>query len=312
MQVKTKERQISFLFQEQDPFFEIGFRVLEQEQIQQMLPYQRKQHNGREKLMFKAENENLVPLAEVAPKLTENELISLMCGMLSLNIKVEENGFLRKECIWYQYDNLYYDMAGQCIMAAILPITGEIRYVDDSSWYNCFEETITRIAAHIPYDKMVYVRKLVQMLRMGKMTQEAALEELARLGDGVAGRQGAACEMHSDIILRLLYRGKGRELEFEVSEEDFLIGRNAEVADGVIPLDFSRAVSRKHCLITRLNNKYFVQDLKSVNHTLVNGIMIPPYELMELENNDILSVADIEFRVMTVRVSQCNMLEYAK
>lgn len=25
--------------------------------------------------------------------------------------------------------------------------------------------------------------------------------------------------------------------------------------------------------------------------------MIPPYELTELENNDILSVADIEFRV---------------
>ena len=35
-----------------------------------------------------------------------------------------------------------------------------------------------------------------------------------------------------------------------------------------------------------MNNKYFVQDLKSVNHTLVNGIMIPPYELTELENND--------------------------
>ncbi len=57
------------------------------------------------------------------------------------------------------------------------------------------------------------------------------------------------------------------------------------------------SVSRKHCLITRMNQKYFVQDLESVNHTLVNGIMVPPYELMELENNDILSVGDIEFRV---------------
>ena len=79
--------------------------------------------------------------------------------------------------------------------------------------------------------------------------------------------------------------------------DDFLIGRDDGSADGVITLEFSRAVSRRHCLITRMNNKYFVQDLKSVNHTLVNGIMIPPYELTELENNDILSVADIEFRV---------------
>lgn len=34
-----------------------------------------------------------------------------------------------------------------------------------------------------------------------------------------------------------------------------------------------------------------------MNHTLVNGIMIPPYEFMELENQDILSVADVDFRV---------------
>ena len=52
-----------------------------------------------------------------------------------------------------------------------------------------------------------------------------------------------------------------------------------------------------------MNNKYIVQDLKSVKHTLVNCIMIPPYELTELVNNDILSVADIEFRVVTASVS---------
>lgn len=91
--------------------------------------------------------------------------------------------------------------------------------------------------------------------------------------------------------------GKDRELAFEVEGDDFLIGRSAGAVDGVIPVEYSRAVSRKHCLITKMNNKYFVQDLKSVNHTLVNGVMIPPYELTELENNDILSVADIEFRV---------------
>ena len=99
--------------------------------------------------------------------------------------------------------------------------------------------------------------------------------------------------------MRLLYHGNGRELEFLIDGEDFLIGRNAAIADGIITAEYSKAVSRRHCLITRLNHKYFVQDLKSVNHTLVNGIMIPPYELMELENNDILSVGDIEFRVTT-------------
>ena len=102
MLVKAKEKQISFLFQEQDPFFEIGFRVLEQERIPQMLPCQRRQQNGREKLVFKAERQDLAPLADIVPELGEDALISLLCGMIALNMEVEKNGFLKKECIWYR------------------------------------------------------------------------------------------------------------------------------------------------------------------------------------------------------------------
>ncbi len=297
MLVKAKEKQISFLFQEQDPFFEIGFRVLEQEQIPQMLPCQRRQQNGREKLVFKAERQDLAPLADIVPELGEEALVSLLCGMIALNMEVEKNGFLKKECIWYRYDDLYYDRAGGCVMTAILPVTGDLRYADGMSWYDCFEKTMTRIAACLPYTKMLYVRKLAQMLRMGKLAQEDAQEELSRLGGIAAETRKCGSESRRDKVLGLLYRGKGRELVFHVEGDDFLIGRDDGSADGVITLEFSRAVSRRHCLITRMNNKYFVQDLKSVNHTLVNGIMIPPYELTELENNDILSVADIEFRV---------------
>lgn len=297
MQVKAKDRQLSFLFQEQDPFFEIGYRILEQEQIPQMLPYQRKQCKGREKLVYQALGENLDPLREAVPGLGEDKLIGLLCNMISLNIRIEENGFLKKECIWYQYDHLYYDKAAGQVMAAVLPITGALRYAD-SSWFACFEETIIRIAAYLPYSQMVYVRKIIQMLKMEKITQEEVLVDLQGLGGRGAERLSSA-HASQNTILKLLYHGNDKELEFLIDDEDFLIGRNVDAADGVIPMNFSRAVSRKHCLITKMNDKYFVQDLKSVNHTLVNGIMIPPYELMELENNDILSVADIEFRVKT-------------
>ena len=157
MLVKARDRQLSFWFQEQDPFFEIGYRILEQEQIPQMLPYQRKQCKGREKLVYQALGENLDPLREAVPGLGEDKLIGLLCNMISLNIRIEENGFLKKECIWYQYDHLYYDKAAGQVMAAVLPITGALRYAD-SSWFACFEETIIRIAAYLPYSQMVYVR----------------------------------------------------------------------------------------------------------------------------------------------------------
>ena len=54
----------------------------------------------------------------------------------------------------------------------------------------------------------------------------------------------------------------------------------------------------------RINNSYFVQDLDSANHTFVNGIIIPAFQLMELEQSDIVSIADIDFRVNFLNINE--------
>lgn len=300
MIVKAKDKQISFLFQDDDPFLEIGCRILEQEHVDQMLPYTRKQQNGKEKLTFCADDKNVVLLMDAISGFEENTLIDLIYEMIYLNKKIEENGFLKKECIWYKYDNIYFDRENNRLRVAILPISGELRYADGINWYGHFEETMTNIAAYLPKDKAEQISRLVYMLKSGRITEEEALEEIGQWGCSMSETLTGRLIIEQDTVLKLLYSGKEGRLEFIVNDEDFLIGRNAEAVEGAIPEGISKAVSRKHCLITKMNNKYFVQDLKSVNHTLLNGIMIPPYELMELENNDILSVADIEFRVTEI------------
>lgn len=300
MIVKARDKQISFLFQDDDPFLEIGCRILEQEHVDQMLPYKRKQQNGKEKLTFCADDKNVVLLMDVISGFEESTLIDLIYEMIYLNKKIEENGFLKKECIWYKYDNIYFDRENNRVRVAILPISGELRYADGINWYGHFEETMINVASYLPDDKSEQIGRLVYMLKSGRITEEEALEEIEQWGCSVSEILAGRLIIEQDTVLKLLYSGKGGRLEFIVNDEDFLIGRNAEIVEGAIPERISKAVSRKHCLITKMNNKYFVQDLKSVNHTLLNGIMIPPYELMELENNDILSVADIEFRVTEI------------
>lgn len=304
MLVKADGKKISFLFQETDAFFDMGCAILEQEHMEQMLPYKRKQQNGREKLIFRTDAGGIVRLADVVQSFKEEELLSVLYGLFSLNKKIEKNGFLKRECIWYQYEHIYYDKDQKRIMAAILPVVGEVKYADGVSWYGHFGETVTRIAEHLPQQKADHVERLVSLLQSHLITDEEAVRELGNLGCGVpgalSGQSGQDEKKAQKVVLRLLYSGQGARVEFEVGDQDFLIGRNANAANGVISEALSKAVSRKHCLIIKMQNKYFVQDLKSVNHTLVNGIMIPPYELMELEDNDILSVADMEFRVKKV------------
>ena len=295
MIVRENDRQLSFQFHESDPYFEIGYKIMEQEKLSQMLPYERVKHNNREKLVFSIED-NIEQISKVLPLMSDDEVVDLLYEVFYMTMNIEENGFLKKECIWFKYDNVYYDLENKRPRVAILPISREFRYADGFSWYGQFEETVMNIANQLPHDKADHIDKLVRMLRCDKLTCEEVLEEIDGLGNGKSGVLFKKPKV-SEIELQLIYSGKKGRIEFNISKDGYVIGKNPEFSDGIVPESISRAVSRRHCMVTKLNSKYFIQDLDSSNHTLVNGIMIPAYELMELANSDILSVADVEFRV---------------
>lgn len=297
MLVKDDGKTLSFLFQGSDMFFEMGCKLLEQEKFPQQLPYKRKRQNGREKMIFLLDGPDIVPLKRLEATLEGERSLNLIYELFSLIVQVEENGFLKRECIWCRYDNLYYDTGAECMKIALIPVAGTVRQADRRSWHECFEQTVSQLAAGLAQEQAVRVGQLAQMLTANAVTVEDALLELAHLGSSKTVRQADRHRFGTRRSLKLYYSGNNAMLEFLVNDGDFVIGRSNEWADGIVDETVSTAVSRRHCYITRLGNKFFVQDLKSVNHTLVNGIMIPPYEFMELENKDILSVADVDFRV---------------
>lgn len=297
MLIKESDKQISFFFYEADPFFDMGCELLEQEHIALMLPYKRKQQNGRERLIFSTESNTLVKLADTIHDLGESAIIDLLYEIFFLNEKIEENGLLKKECIWYHYAQLYYDRDKRELRVIVLPVIEEAKNKNHIDWQAHFEETLDTIIGFLSEKKASRIRELLSMFWSGRITQEEVLRTLDQFGCNVSGILSNQLVCHQDTALKLIYSGKNNRIEFYVGDKEFLIGRDAKEADGVITEEVSKAVSRKHCLITKMQKKYFVQDLESVNRTLVNGIMIPPYEFMELEDNAILSVADIEFRV---------------
>ena len=102
MIVKMNDGQLSFLFQEADPYFEIGYKILEQADIEEMLPYRRFEQNGHHRLSFICD-EGIVHISDIIEGASSNEIIDLLYELIFLTQKVEENGFLKKECIWFNY-----------------------------------------------------------------------------------------------------------------------------------------------------------------------------------------------------------------
>ncbi|MBM83995.1 MAG: hypothetical protein CMJ78_25855 [Planctomycetaceae bacterium] len=77
-----------------------------------------------------------------------------------------------------------------------------------------------------------------------------------------------------------------------------LVGRHP---DCDVVLTSSRKISRKHCCIANVNNRFLVRDLGSMNGVWINGQRIERQS--EIEFGDELSIGDIPFNLVRQELS---------
>ena len=293
MQIKEKENRLVVSFQEGDAYFEMGYFLLEQAKLANKLPMKRSVINGYERMTFSTEN--VVPLGEILPKLSKEELIDVLYICVFMTTQIEENGFLKRNCIWSKFEHVYYDETERRPVFIMLPVCGTVSYADGLNWERRFLDTIAHITFYLPQEEgNAVVEKIVAYLETGEAFEET-MEAIEALGDGKSGLLVPHTEKTKERTLQLHYSGREGIVEYTMCQEEYTLGTMEGAVDGVIAL--SDAISRVHCKLMKQSQQFFVQDLGSMNHTFVNGEYIPPYELMELRDKDILSLADVDFRV---------------
>ncbi|VTT96359.1 protein serine phosphatase with gaf sensor : Uncharacterized protein OS=Planctomyces maris DSM 8797 GN=PM8797T_18004 PE=4 SV=1: FHA: GAF_3: SpoIIE [Gemmataceae bacterium] len=85
----------------------------------------------------------------------------------------------------------------------------------------------------------------------------------------------------------------------QLTGEPQVIGRDADRCQIVIP---HHAVSREHARITVQNGTYHIEDLKSRNHTFVNGKEVSPPGRQPLKPDDRIKICDFLFQFRDERV----------
>ena len=105
-----------------------------------------------------------------------------------------------------------------------------------------------------------------------------------------------------DSVSRVTLRGINTpgELEFLISQKEFVIGKNRQSVDGLI--DFSKYVSKMHCRIAMEEDTCYITDLNSANGTFINGVRLKKDEKKTLANGDKVTLADITLQVHCRRV----------
>lgn len=98
----------------------------------------------------------------------------------------------------------------------------------------------------------------------------------------------------------LIYKGDGLETDLRPVSFPYLIGTDAQQADGVLN---SRTVSRLHARLLLQNERLYAEDFNSTNGTYLNQKLIPMNTPVELHDGDRIAFATEEYMVYARRIS---------
>ena len=235
------------------------------------------------------------PLRELIPFLAPVKVIKVVYELF-LGIKgIEESNLLKRECLWCKYEYLFYDEKTESLKYIILPVSEEIEFEDNLNFTERLLESVAFMASYLPFE---YEKQVVELARDYTEGKKESEEIIKNLNSMILKEDATTPPYYTNVIKRHLslnYLEADEIKEYIMAKTEILIGKGKENVD--LAFEESKAISRLHCKIIKQNENFFVQDLDSLNYTLVNGEFVPPFELMELENRDLITLGDIELRV---------------
>ena len=87
-------------------------------------------------------------------------------------------------------------------------------------------------------------------------------------------------------------------VDVPITSDGLVIGRSSKQSDYVIHGNGN--VSRKHCRVyhDRATGKYFIQNYEPANGTFIDGVRVPYNSVREIQEGNVVMLADEEFRVV--------------
>lgn len=231
---------------------------------------------------------SLMPVADVdSMRLLINNFI---LGVLN----IKSNGFLTCENIDIQLDHVFVDPATYKVYLIYLPINK--KWFDNYSFFeNELRSTLIKAISNLsPIADTPQMKQLKSDLEDGRLTLEDVYSHM-RIGDDNSAFLKDQRPPVSNSVLHIVAINAIEQLELVVDKDEYVIGRNASIVDGVV--SFNKAISRQHCMIRQNNGQFTISDLKSAGGTFVNGQRIAPNQQHPIQNGDIVRLANSDFKV---------------
>ena len=258
---KVKEVQsaedASYFLENNEIFYDIGFKVMQNQENVNLLECHRLKYNGKIKLVYFTKEYVTAEtvLANVTPEVKER----MIARILDAFTQIINLGFLDIAYVDNRLDNIYVD-----------PVTEEV--------------------------KIIYLPIQIPGVTKNKNTFENELKaqfEMPNLTIPKAATQNPAVIENTEMPKQLTIQSLDGRFVFYITDKDFVLGKSRDTVDDEIT--GNPAVSRVHCKILVRNRSYYIQDLGSSNGTFLDGKKVTKTEPLEIQNGSRIRIANLEF-----------------
>lgn len=285
----------SYILSDNSTFLSTEYKVLQSQANSCFVKCMKMMYNGHVQLYYLTKG--LKSFATMIPTLEPESFMTIVANLLSDIIDVKHNGFLSCQNIDIAFERIYVDPATLKVCLVYLPLSKRI-YDDNSTFENEIRTGLVKLISGVSTLSSSKTMQLSADLSNGTLSME---DLHARIKGGKIidrDRDDNRQDNTSSGLLRIIAMNAPTRVVFVVNKDEFVIGKKAELCDGVI--EFNKMISRSHCKITKRGGQYLITDLQSANGTYVNKVKLQPNQPTPVKNGDVIRLANSDFQVSVV------------
>lgn len=285
-----------YILKDADQFQMTGYKVLQSQTGENLIPCMKIQYNGQIALYYNTETYR--PLSTVGNILDESYFLSVLRSFVNAMDAVKNNGFLSCQNLVITPRKIYVDANTYQVKLIYIPLLQK-NYKSEEDLQMAVKNCLQVVTDQRGAAQSNLMQQVISQLEDMSFTVEKLKNVLYGEKNSSSSKEKRAenlMQKSTPKVLTLISMNTPERVELRITKDEFIIGKKQGVVDGV--LTFSRMISRIHCKIIRQGNDYYIMDLRSSNGTFVNGRKIHPEEKVILHNGDVVKIATSSFQAI--------------
>ncbi len=299
----------SYILQDNNLFQTIEYKVLQNPSHSNFVSCAKMLFNGKIQLYY-ITNE-CKTFASMLFALDTDNMLTIVANLFADIIDVKNIGFLSCQNIDISFEHIYVEP--QTYKVKLIYVPTNVRMHED---YAGMERELRTGLRRLIYQRQKYASQKERRLLDELSDYRLSIEDIY---SRIIKNRGIEDEIESetklveidtekskeikkeDKVVKNMYLttlNAASELKLKITKDEYVIGKNPEMADGVIK--FSKMISRVHCKINRTEDGFTITDLQSTNGTFLNRNPLAADIPHNVNHGDIIRLANIDFKVTIV------------